>query len=497
MSESNCNCLQSNCTVCQEKLTENFSQSVTLSTPTILSNTVPSISDQQRLSVLSQLAKRPYVPASSPAPAPINVINVDIVPSTTAVTSTTNTSINNDVHILNDNSCGVNFVPGTNFRFLNQRALFTYKSHLPKEEFKNWFTASVNGVKQIEIAHEVGKKTGIDYPHSHVLVDFGRGFQTTNVRRFDFTLNNEIIHPHIKKVTNKTHWDRCCNYLAKEDPECSHLKKEINIVEATWNAETKTDALRSLCKKPSDVGGISQLYDMKPSAKLDLLKPDRPWSLNLLNYLESNPPDDRHIIWVYDQFGESGKTKLVKYLCNEFPLKYHFSRGAASNKDTSFQITTALKSGWNQHCFFFDFPRDMENKNFYESLENIKDGMITSSKYLSHSAIFNSPHIVVMANFPPNISKLSKDRWRIFEITSNYNWLAVDFNRLDALYKAHLEKLQQEKLDKSINPVSVLTIVPPSLPPVPSPEIISSINLDYPSSTSYTTSTLSNSYILH
>jgi len=42
--------------------------------------------------------------------------------------------------------------------------------------------------------------------------------------------------------------------------------------------------------------------------------------------------------------------------------------------------------------------------------------MITNTKFETGLKVFNPPHIVVLANFPPREEKLSADRWKIYKI---------------------------------------------------------------------------------
>ena len=53
----------------------------------------------------------------------------------------------------------------------------------------------------------------------------------------------------------------------------------------------------------------------------------------------------------------------------------------------------------------------------YELLEEIKDGNAVSTKYDSKRLTFKTPNIVlVFSNEQPIITKISKDRWSIFNI---------------------------------------------------------------------------------
>lgn len=67
----------------------------------------------------------------------------------------------------------------------------------------------------------------------------------------------------------------------------------------------------------------------------------------------------------------------------------------------------------------FHYVRSQEIFISYEAIESVKDGIFFSAKYESGMCLFNSPHVLVFANFMPDITKLSKDRWQVFEIVDN------------------------------------------------------------------------------
>ena len=54
----------------------------------------------------------------------------------------------------------------------------------------------------------------------------------------------------------------------------------------------------------------------------------------------------------------------------------------------------------------------------YEVLENIKDGRAIASKYASEIIRFRTPNVVIVfSNADPDMTQLSKDRWRVFHIS--------------------------------------------------------------------------------
>ena len=80
--------------------------------------------------------------------------------------------------------------PGKPFRVQNQRFFLTYKTHLNKELVASFF--GEKNVKECICAHERADESS-PYEHTHVYVDFGRNYQSTNARIFDF----QSIHPNL------------------------------------------------------------------------------------------------------------------------------------------------------------------------------------------------------------------------------------------------------------------------------------------------------------
>lgn len=65
----------------------------------------------------------------------------------------------------------------------------------------------------------------------------------------------------------------------------------------------------------------------------------------------------------------------------------------------------------------FDIERSRENFVSYGGIEEVKNGLFFSPKYEGGMCIYNSPHIFVFANFPPDETQLSEDRWNIINIS--------------------------------------------------------------------------------
>lgn len=298
------------------------------------------------------------------------------------------------------------------FRFQATKVMLTYKSHLDKNKLIEFIKSIVPRVtKFIRAAHETGKSTGVEYDHTHVLIRWDKIFETRNCRYFDY----ENIHPNWSPVKTETHWRNQINYIAKEDTENSDLLIKMTIVDKVWNAASREEAILANVHKPSDIIGINMLFDAKPASDIVCTIPNRPWQEDILTFVNENKPDRRSVYWIHDPKGGCGKTVLARYMMAN-KLAYMVKQcGGSTNFATI--MTSALESGWNQNCFILDLPRSAEDHKFYGCLEEVCDGVITTTKYKGSTLVFNQPHIFVFANFLPDRSKMSADRWRIHKIT--------------------------------------------------------------------------------
>lgn len=133
----------------------------------------------------------------------------------------------------------------------------------------------------------------------------------------------------------------------------------------------------------------------------------------LYNMLKDEP-DDRSIIWCWEEDGNVGKTQFLKFILHIFKDFSYLCTGGKANDITS-QI---LKMKFDPKIFVMDLPRTTEGKVSYNGIEQVKNGLVSSAKYEGGFRLFNSPHVLILANFPPDIEKLSYDRWKIYKIVN-------------------------------------------------------------------------------
>lgn len=196
------------------------------------------------------------------------------------------------------------------------------------------------------------------------------------------------------------------------EKKCRPIEK-IKIKEIHWEP-CRGDELSNIkyCSKEPRIKGpwLSNIRIPKPLKIVDKLLP---WQEKVWNIVNGEP-DDRTINWFYETDGCVGKTALCKYICSKIERSAFVSGKAA---DIKFAVSTALKKYNNElDVVIFHFVRSQEEYVSYQAIEEVKDGMFFSAKYESCMELFNSPHIVIFANFYPDTEKLSLDRWNIVEI---------------------------------------------------------------------------------
>lgn len=128
----------------------------------------------------------------------------------------------------------------------------------------------------------------------------------------------------------------------------------------------------------------------------------RPWQRQLI---ESIPESRRKVTWVWEAEGNTGKTFLAEYM--------RVQHGALISNSTSFKDVAYLYDG---HPYvIFDLTRSDWDPN-YVTIEAFTNPSITSTKYEPVSKPCISK-VIVFSNSPPDLAKLSQDRWNVVHVT--------------------------------------------------------------------------------
>jgi len=130
-------------------------------------------------------------------------------------------------------------------------------------------------------------------------------------------------------------------------------------------------------------------------------------------------PDPRKVFWFWESEGNKGKSFMARYLAStenalilesgrKVDLAHIFVTTIPTPKIVIFDLSrTAAPIEDSKHS-----PIDV----VYSLMESIKNGYIISTKYDSKGLSFTVPHVVVFANFEPDQSKMSSDRWQVHNI---------------------------------------------------------------------------------
>ena len=234
------------------------------------------------------------------------------------------------------------------------RWCFTLNNYT-KEEYSSIVLIFSDKAKLYIIGDEIGDS---GTPHLQGYVEFKTKLRPLNLFNF-----------------KRIHWEKC---LGSKDDNVAYCSKQNVLVSYGL---------------PKPIKVIENLY---------------PWQKNIEDIVLSEP-DDRKIYWYWDSVGNIGKSALIKYMIVKHKVLY-----CSGGKHTDIMNLVFNQDMDNCFCVMFDIPRANRGCISYASLEAIKNGMVCNTKYETGVKIFNSPHLFVFANFPPeDESMLSVDRWII------------------------------------------------------------------------------------
>lgn len=293
------------------------------------------------------------------------------------------------------------------------KLILTYRTHLNKQMYTTWLLQKGKSCK-VWIAHENADPNN-PYEHSHVLIMYEENMETRNVRYFDFG----GIHPNIKKIVTKQHLLNVLKYMCKEDKSIEQdmvkLASENNMTlfEQVAACKNRAEVLK-MVTNPCEVPGLLTMYKLRD--ELNEVDPDmftiqHEWQKKLdLELLEK--PNPRSIIWICGLKGNEGKSEFVRYHVAKYNSLPFTQFGGARDA-----ACVLMGADWNKKTILIDLPRNAESKSIYEPMEMMKNGMMTSLKYQGGNVFLDrKPHIVVFANFMPDLFTMSKDRWDVREL---------------------------------------------------------------------------------
>lgn len=194
-------------------------------------------------------------------------------------------------------------------------------------------------------------------------------------------LKEKIRITGLKRIfDDKTHWEK------------SKGSKTDNYLYCT------KDAIKVWEKKDDDYTD-EELGILKETDLFD-------WQKDIIDIV-SNKPEKRHIYWYYSKlYGGIGKSEFCKYLIR----KYNAHLIGGDKKDIMTQILGSKGEKRISNLYVYNIAKACKGLS-YTALEDIKDGLITSTKYEGCSKVIPIPHIIVFSNFEPDYKKMMPDRF--------------------------------------------------------------------------------------
>lgn len=260
-----------------------------------------------------------------------------------------------------------------------------------------------------------------EFPARHKIVGKEVGKQGTPHLQFTLYFDNQkTIQALAKKLKGKAHLEpafnyaNCMRYCKKDGNFFEAGTPPVNVSVNKWE-EIKADCSAGLpweeliSKYPEEAvkyhSGLRSYYEtLRPKYSFDLSSKYGsflPWQASLLAEIEA-PPSDRTIIWFVDEVGGKGKTDMATHLVSSLGW-LRLTNGKSAD----------IALAWNGQNVVFDYSRSQQEHINYGIIEDLKNGQVFSGKYQSVSKIYARPYVIIFANFEPDQTKMSADRWDI------------------------------------------------------------------------------------
>jgi len=358
---------------------------------------------------------------------------------------------------------------GKKFRLKGKKVFFTYKTHVDFDVLFNTINKK-HAITKYMFCHESADKND-PYLHTHGCVEFSKPIDTVYSRIFDI----DDIHPNFTSTRN---WCAAINYCMKEFKETKQvnfkhnmdLEVELkskrqnklecrtefkNLVQLIVEEKNALDAIMNHANDLRDVMAITMIHSLKKQGLTDQLIRDAEnfvpsvYHTELLEIMKS-VPSVRTAYWLYDEIGNNGKSTFMKWCLATMEDVFAIS-GTGASKDIFNVLLNHLKEKEFPKTIFIDLARTCEDReSIYGIIEQIKNGYITATKYHGGNIFMPVPHIIILSNFLPIISKLSLDRWRIYEVyqdvNDNYSMARMSLKQVNTVRRKIEAKIEAKRI---------------------------------------------------
>ncbi len=137
------------------------------------------------------------------------------------------------------------------------------------------------------------------------------------------------------------------------------------------------------------------------------------WEESIINLLNEKP-NDRTINWFWEDQGCTGKTTFAKWIFINYDDVVVLSGKGSDMKNGI--VMYEQKNHKLPRVVIINVPRCNIDFLSYTGIEEVKDMFFFSGKYEGGMVCGENPHMLIFANQPPKMDKISLDRWNIVEI---------------------------------------------------------------------------------
>lgn len=196
-------------------------------------------------------------------------------------------------------------------------------------------------------------------------------------------------------------------------PSVQGARNDLQELKAMLDAhDTWVDCIRDETIHPqlAKYGSFAREYFNSKKSTRKGLKQLHRWQEELIEVIKEEP-NNRTITWYVDVEGGKGKSEMTKELITQHDAIVLGGRGTTD----LYQYAQS-----KNRIVIWDFPRDKQMQEPYDAIEKIKDGYFTSTFRNPMFCQRDYPcHVIIFANYKPDESKLSADRWKIIELTDD------------------------------------------------------------------------------
>lgn len=179
-----------------------------------------------------------------------------------------------------------------------------------------------------------------------------------------------------------------------------------------WENTKNIQAAIAYCQKEDTRTGEIYRRGIDPPYELELPEIYE-WEQEIIDILK-NEPDNRSIYWFHEPNGCAGKTTFSKWLF------IHYERCIVLSGKSADMKNGIIKYKETNHnlpkIILINIPRSQLDFVSYTGLEEIKDMFFYSGKYEGGMVCGPSPHVFIFANEPPDYTKMSLDRFKVYKI---------------------------------------------------------------------------------